>query len=135
MGKTVSRVLPVFAAILVVFILSEPHAEIVSHYGLEVESEDTSSGCLSCHDGSVGSYVGSCIVECTSDDSHPVEKVYPPPGKVAKYATIESVLAAGIKLSDNKIGCISCHDISGQAESLLRITNDGSALCTACHIQ
>ncbi|MBI1921333.1 MAG: cytochrome C [Geobacter sp.] len=108
---------------------------LFQHYSIMVNPEDTSYGCLSCHDGTIASSVGICTVDCTVSDSHPVEKEYPPLGREAKFASIDNVVAAGIKLLDNKIGCISCHDITNQSESHLRIPNENSGLCTVCHIQ
>jgi len=135
MGKTLLKVLLVSAALPVVFAVSETRAEIVDHHGLRVDSEDTSSGCLSCHDGTIGSSVSSCTVDCTADGSHSIEKEYPPAGEESKYATVESILAAGIKLSGNRVACISCHDLANQSTSHLRISNDSSGLCAACHIR
>lgn len=121
----------IFVAVVVVFFLSKPRAVAVDHPA--TDPNDTSYGCLSCHDSLHAKSVGTCTVNCTVWDSHPVEKEYPPPGQEAKYAPIETILAAGIRLSNNKIACISCHDITNQREPYLRIPNDNSSLCMTCH--
>ncbi|MDH5603454.1 MAG: cytochrome c3 family protein [Cyclobacteriaceae bacterium] len=46
--------------------------------------------------------------------------------------TIESDLLYGV---DNKVECASCHDVHTNTTDLLRIANDGSALCLTCHIK
>jgi predicted CXXCH cytochrome family protein len=45
-------------------------------------------------------------------------------------------LPASLPLDVNgELTCSTCHDFHGSAPLLLRITNEGSALCAACHTQ
>lgn len=133
MGKTLLKVLLVSAVLSIVFSISETRAEVVDHHGQPVDSDDTSFGCLSCHDGVSASSVSTCITECTVLDSHPIGNAYPPAGKEAKFVPFDDALDSGIRFQDEKVACVSCHDLINQAESHLRMPNDGSALCAACH--
>jgi len=65
---------------------------------------------------------------------HPFSITYDPsldPG----FRPAAVVEAAGLKLYDNKIQCMTCHDPHTQRfQPFLRMSNSGGSLCTVCHI-
>ncbi|MBP6335109.1 MAG: cytochrome c3 family protein [Bacteroidia bacterium] len=114
-----------------------------------IAPDGTSKLCLSCHDGSVamGSFGGQIgFARMTSDarvgldlrDDHPISFVY------------DSLQAGGVwdkthvfsgtkRVSDlldanSKVQCTSCHLVHSNPNGyLLNMSNQGSALCLACH--
>lgn len=110
--------------------------------------------CLSCHDGTVaidsfGGTEGSEMINSGRligtdlRGTHPISLIYD-----TALATADSGLndpsgtGSGLGgtieqdlLFDNKLECASCHDIHGTAGNarLLRVSNQGSALCLTCH--
>jgi predicted CXXCH cytochrome family protein len=68
------------------------------------------------------------------DGTHPI-------GDQAIYANSESPMEPGItdssnpvKIFDGQVECSSCHNVHDNAYgNFLAMSNDGSALCLACH--
>lgn len=119
------------------------------------QPSDISKACLSCHDGTVavdafGDAAGTTSIP-TGDDhligpslsnDHPISFTYDSAlatadGELVTPAGATKVDAAGVvPLFDSKVECASCHDVhntAAQADELLVIDNDGSALCLTCH--
>ncbi len=109
-------------------------AEQVGHHGYTVEEKGTTESCLSCHDGSIGRNVMVCTVKCDYRTSHPIEKRYPPSGKVAYFASLAQVTARGVRIVNGKVTCISCHDLKKQTAHHLVLDENGRN-CEICHIR
>ena len=111
--------------------------------------------CLSCHDGTVAldnfggttggtNYIsGGALIGTDLLDDHPISFIYDAAlaatdGGLFDPITSNSGLGSTIDddlLFGGQMQCASCHDVhngSGEA-SLLRLNNDGSALCLTCH--
>jgi predicted CXXCH cytochrome family protein len=103
--------------------------------------------CLSCHDGSIaldsfGGSGGSDYINGPGNvgldlrDDHPVGVAYPMEGNYVDKAT---VVASGLKLyagaNGDQVECASCHDVHNSTgnEKLMRLPNEMSTLCLACH--
>jgi predicted CXXCH cytochrome family protein len=100
--------------------------------------------CLSCHDGTIavdkfGEFPGTTLMTGENvvnevDGTHPI-------GDQAIYANSESPMEPGItdssnpvKIFDGQVECSSCHNVHDNAYgNFLAMSNDGSALCLACH--
>lgn len=111
------------------------HAELLDHHGTQADSEGTAAYCLSCHDGSAAKKVRVCTTNCTIK-SHKFLVKYPPAGREKEFATQEAVLAAGIKLEDGMVTCISCHNLGNPLKYHFAVDNEKFAqkLCYACHL-
>ncbi len=107
-------------------------AGIVEHHGNAVEAETDHSVCLSCHDGTTGKNIEYCVQDCGSHAVHSVGRSYPPRGMQQEYAPVGWLMNRGIKLFDNKVSCISCHDLSRQEKYHLIMQ---TGLCQACHFR
>lgn len=105
-------------------------AALVEHHGTIVEDESDHTICLSCHDGTMGKDIEYCKQDCSSHSIHSVGKNYPPRGMQSEYAPAAWLSKSGIRLVDNKISCISCHNLLNQEKYHLAVTND---LCISCH--
>ena len=120
------------------------------------QPDASSKLCLSCHDGTValenfggatggthyadpdGSNLGTSLA-----DEHPVSFTYDTAlstldGGLSDPATTNTSLGGTINedlLIGGKLQCASCHDVhnSYNNDSMLKISNDGSALCLTCH--
>ncbi|KKL58728.1 hypothetical protein LCGC14_2222470, partial [marine sediment metagenome] len=111
--------------------------------------------CLGCHDGqtaldSFGGVTGSTVMTGSEvigtdlTDDHPVGVDY---GTSTRLAPVGSIWGShpgipvgfgGLPLygTDNKIECTTCHTPHSNTNGdFLRISNDGSAMCIACHWQ
>jgi predicted CXXCH cytochrome family protein len=103
--------------------------------------------CLSCHDGSIaldsfGGNTGSEFISGPANvgldlrGDHPVGVGYPLEGR---YVDKVTVVASGLKLyagaNGDQVECASCHDVHNSTgyEKLMRVPNNMSALCLACH--
>ncbi len=124
--------------------------------------DGTTMLCLGCHDGTIavhvmktpplsGGYVigytgapegwnldaggfvtGSSRMDHNFSNDHPVSisystsdqgLVHPPPATFKLYGTLA-----------NRVECGSCHDVHNNTYApFLRASNEGSAMCTACH--
>ena len=95
-------------------------AREISHFGKMVDGDDP-IGCLSCHykkgSEAMATCTGGCLINPST--SHPIFKKYPPKGKEAEYVPLAKVKASGVKLRNDEITCISCHDIGRTIASQL----------------
>lgn len=98
--------------------------------------------CLSCHDGvtapeSLNSTPNSRRVGYSGDmrRSHPVGVDYRDRSSNGRSLPLRPVgsLPASIQLPDNKVSCVSCHNLYAKEEHLLTVPIEGSALCFTCH--
>jgi hypothetical protein len=98
---------------------------------------DEPGECLGCHDGVTAPGVSFCTSECAvgSTSSHPVYRRYPPLRKRSEFASRSQVEAAGIRLTDGRVSCVSCHDLTNDEKYHLVIDNRHSRLCMTCHIR
>ncbi len=87
-----------------------------------------SRDCLSCHDGSIASDIGSTSHGRTS---HPVEIRYRSKG-IDRLVPM-SMLDERVRLFDGEVGCQSCHSLYSSQRGLLVMNNTGSRLCYSCH--
>lgn len=112
------------------------HAELLDHHGRQADNEGSTAYCMTCHDGSSARKVIVCTTTCTIN-VHKSMIAYPPPGRVRDFAQQQDVLAAGVKLEDGKIGCISCHDLRNTQKFQFAVdtTPFAKKLCHACHIR
>jgi len=105
--------------------------------------------CLSCHDGTVAldafggapgnatnKMSGSALLGTDLSDDHPISFTYNA-ALVTADGGLNDPTGATISgwLFGGKVECASCHDVhnNGLGDPLLRISNDGSALCLTCH--
>ena len=111
------------------------------NYGTDPNAPDGESLlCLSCHDGSLALDTGGSATKLTGDkvvgpdlsDSHPISFVYADDTdtELKSGGSVDALLGAG-----GKVQCSSCHDVHGISgvSYLLRMSNQGSALCLTCH--
>jgi hypothetical protein len=111
------------------------NAQEVPHHNNLVDHSDPHI-CLTCHDGAIAENISPCTkASCLldSNSSHPVFKQYPPDGKESEFHPSFQIEAAGIKLTNGEITCISCHDLIVQEEFHLALENRSSLLCMVCH--
>ena len=122
----------------------------------------TSVLCLSCHDGTVaidsfGGQSGSvtmgdinagAVVDNDLTDDHPISITYNNGGTILgsemratdysiTFGNSDSGTTADL-IESGKVQCASCHDVhntqaTNTDQYLLRVDNDGSGLCLACH--
>lgn len=111
--------------------------------------DGTSKLCLSCHDGSValGSFGGQtgatfmtsgANLDIDLSNDHPISFVYDSvkAGGVWNTTHIYSGTKTVASLLDKngKVQCTSCHGVHGNSKGyFLKMSNQGSALCLACH--
>lgn len=123
----------VLAAILSALSISAAGAEEILHHGLKADSEGSSTDCLSCHDGVLAKPVMLSVTVGNYFCSHPINRNYPPVNSQDAYRTVEQVTAAGIKLSNGQVSCISCHNLKNPNAPHLAVPLDKSDLCFTCH--
>jgi len=131
MGRTIHRF--VMAAIFSALACSSPGAEEIEHHGVRADSEGSAYECLSCHDGVLAAQIHMSTKTGNYLCTHPVNRDYPPPRKQADYLPLEEVTAAGIKLLQGQISCISCHNLKNPEKLHLVVPLDNSNLCFNCH--
>ncbi len=121
------------------------NAETPEETGFTINSE--SGFCLSCHDGSTldtSSYASTesiserisrpTPVGHTKGVDHPFSVSYEEAKNLSPTLKLKGFPNNPIKLFDGKVECASCHDPhSCQNPLFLRISNDRSSLCLACH--
>ncbi|QNN22653.1 hypothetical protein HED60_10365 [Planctomycetales bacterium ZRK34] len=92
--------------------------------------DEVSRQCMDCHDGSRGTDIGR---------SHPMGVTYPDTtfsnGRTSSASRLvpRSQLDPRIKLVNNTIGCVSCHDVYSHENDLLAMPNVRDQLCRSCH--
>jgi predicted CXXCH cytochrome family protein len=139
MRKTLYVLSALLGLVLFFLFLRAPRAETIAHHGYMVNSEGSPLECLTCHDGATATSITNCVgVNCnlpkgSPGNSHPVEKPYPPAGMEDAFVPANQVTAAGIRLVNGQVSCISCHDLKNPGAQHLIINNDKSTLCLGCH--
>jgi hypothetical protein len=108
----------------------------VDHHGSPGDTDGTAAYCLSCHDGSGGKKIMVCSTACLHPNTHKMLIPYPPPAKKG-FATLEAVLAAGLKLEEGMITCITCHDLTNPLRHHFAVdaTPYAQKLCYVCHLE
>ena len=126
----------------------------------QLQPGPTSLSCLDCHEGTIaldniankGNYpapasLGGLIMSFANigtnlSDDHPIGIDYPE--GVASFNPVADVGTAGLRLYTRaggdalkRVECASCHDPHRESPThrFERISNDGSALCLACHVK
>ena len=119
-----------------------------------------SAACLSCHDGVTaidalinlpynyvtnGNTIGWGAVDADLTNDHPISIAYSVgtgTNQDPEFNPVATAEAAGIDLYPGTVGtdqveCASCHDVHDESTygSFLKMSNDASALCLACHIK
>ena len=127
---------PVIIAVSLALALAVLYAAEVYHHGQTVESEGSAADCMSCHDGSKELRPGKGKISPVR--SHKVMIRYPPPGRGNAFKPLHEVLAAGMKLENGMVTCISCHDLNNQNKNHLAVETNTSGyaqkLCYVCHL-
>jgi hypothetical protein len=121
------------AAVFSVLTVSASVAEETLHHGMKVDTEGNSSDCLRCHDGVAAKPVMLSVSVGNFCCSHPIDRDYPPLNDKDEYNPAEKVIAAGVKLLNGQVTCISCHNLKNPVAPHLAVPIDGSGLCFACH--
>jgi len=122
------------------------NAETEGEVGFTINADSTN--CLSCHDGStmdsfayttLGSAAerlsGRIAIGHMKGVDHPFSVSYTDAKNVSPTLKLRATPTAGtVPLFNNRVECASCHDPhSCDIPLFLRISNDRSALCLACH--
>lgn len=104
--------------------------------------DDESRACITCHDGVTASDAGAHPVlrepgedSAATGSDHPIGIVYDESRIAAEGSRMKPVLSVDrrVRLFGRTAGCGSCHSVYAKRESLLVMSNRGSALCTSCH--
>ncbi|GBE05820.1 MAG TPA: hypothetical protein ENH31_04750 [Nitrospirae bacterium] len=101
-----------------------------------ISIDNLSMQCMSCHDSSIADDIsvglgrGAYINE--HGGKHPIGVDFMEAYAKGGY-THPSKLAKNIRLFNGKVGCGSCHNTYSKEPYQLAISNEGSALCLACH--
>lgn len=126
------------------FYCHNAESQIESGFTINTDSQF----CLSCHDGSTAdtfAYINpGSIAERISSSApighmkgvdHPFSIGYTAAKNISPTLKLrESPLSGTVKLFNNKVECASCHDPHSCSNPLfLRISNERSKLCLACH--
>lgn len=110
----------------------------VIHHESLVNPHDVEK-CINCHYRKHKSKTGICASQCLDDlgvTHHPVFRKYPPDRKEAEYVPVAKLEKAGIvKLQNNRMTCLSCHDVSNDLPFHLVIEDRESRFCKLCHIR
>ena len=121
------------------------NAETPEEAGFTINND--SGFCLSCHDGSTLDVSAYTATESIADRiskpaaighiqgvDHPFSVSYTDAQTISSTLKLKGLPNAPIKLFSEKVECASCHDPHSCKNPLfLRISNDRSALCLACH--
>lgn len=102
--------------------------------------ENNTSNCLSCHDGVTATDANMTLglrepgIPKGIGHSHPVEINYEQVylKKMRTFIPPES-LDPRIKLDENNITCLTCHDENSSLKNHLVMENHRSRLCLSCH--
>lgn len=119
---------------MLLFSIAYVDAETAGHHGFAVDADGRYLDCLSCHDGAIAGYVRYCTDGCNALSPHPILMRYPPKGKERQFAPRGLLETKGIKLPENLVTCISCHNLLNQEKFHLVVEKRGSKLCFACHL-
>jgi predicted CXXCH cytochrome family protein len=103
-----------------------------------------SETCLTCHDGSVATDIGHDSPGFTVGaggralgfpGGHPIGVEYPRSPLRRRGAPLRApnMLDDRIRLYDNRVACMTCHNPYAPRRDLLVMSNAGSALCLKCH--
>jgi predicted CXXCH cytochrome family protein len=106
--------------------------------------DESSTSCLTCHDGSLAQDEGGGIVERSAGiwrhggagnrSSHPLGVSYSRAFMENPRAYRQmAALPATVRLPEGKVECVSCHNLYSQNEYLLTVSNERSRLCLTCH--
>lgn len=95
--------------------------------------------CLSCHDGTIApvdsSYAGNAGYDGPSHGggsaSHPVGIDYAQVMRDHPDDYNDPAMNPGIRLSDNKVTCLSCHDRDSAGS--FKVAGSQTSLCLTCH--
>lgn len=109
------------------------YASPVDHHGLMVDFH-AADVCITCHDGMGSAPRNAGNASCGTAQSHPQSVEYPPKHKEKAFHSRSYVLSHGIKLKNNKIVCISCHNLENPQPKHLIVEDKNSRLCLTCHI-
>jgi predicted CXXCH cytochrome family protein len=103
------------------------------------QPQGISLACLSCHDGTFASdHARTGFMTRSNDltDDHPVSVTYEP-SRDRDFAIPVNGRVGTLPLYGDRmdqVECATCHDPHGDTrQALLRISNEGSALCFTCH--
>ncbi len=120
---------PVALLSATLLVCSTGHAQLLQHHGHAVDSENPAI-CLSCHEGKTAS--GRRV--CAAPSSHPVFIDYPQ--STEEFKDADGLAAAGIRLQNGQVTCISCHNLQHRESRYhLAVENTRSRLCLTCHIK
>jgi len=95
----------------------------------EVDLDAVSSECLSCHEEFASPSAAVHIAQ-----GHLSPKPYAEMVAANKKLRLANELPADILLYKGRITCVSCHPDEPHDGVPLVISNENSALCTACHL-
>ena len=112
--------------------------ETVEHYGQPVNINADPIECLSCHDDIVAKMGDFQLFRNKAKPnplgSHPINIAYPSEWSESKnFTSIADINAAGFRLLDGKVVCITCHDLRLRSNNFLPVTTDDSKICFTCH--
>lgn len=133
MERTILMKRLVLSAIVSALACTSPWAEEIEHHGVMADSESSAYECLSCHDGQIAKQIHTTDKLGRYLCTHPINRDYPPADKRTEYLPLETVTAAGIKLLQGQITCISCHNLKNPEKPHLVEPLDKSDLCFNCH--
>ena len=95
-----------------------------------------SAACMTCHDGTDGPHANFCLLghegECAG---HYLGLNYQLAVDRKEDLRRADALPAEIVLYEGKVGCLSCHNTFSKVPKQLVMSNQGSALCLACHMK
>lgn len=121
------RITILTGVLLIPLFAASVFAERISHHDVTADPDSTARECLSCHDGTIG--------PCNFKGPHAGLPAYPPKGKERDYAPVAAIKAAGVRLENGKLTCISCHDLRNSGARHLIKPRQGSEICGMCHIK
>jgi hypothetical protein len=110
-------------------------AEAVEHHGFNADPRGDRKDCLSCHNDTKARSHSKCMPICLFGESHPDNRVYPPPNRKNEFKPALIAQQNGIILVNGKMDCISCHSLNVNSRYHLRIKNWDNQICNACHIK
>ena len=105
----------------------------VEHHGMTVDAAAVIV-CTDCHADMAPVSATTPAAAGEAKIHHPTDVAYPPAGKEREFASVSSVRAKGLRFSDGRITCTTCHDLRNPKYHLV-MENKESALCLACHIK